>query len=86
MYQQVVIISDYKPLSLKLTAVSEDIVIDNIEVFRKNGFEFSINKEGNFNYYSAVYYIISAPPTKRVKLIGQSVSKDWSLGTSGKQY
>jgi len=37
----------YRPLSLELTAVNEEIVIDNIEVFRKNGFEFSIDKEGN---------------------------------------
>ena len=35
-----------RPLSLELTAVNEDIVIDNIEVFRKNGFEFIIDKEG----------------------------------------
>ena len=44
-------------LSLELTAVSEDIVMDNIEVFRKNGFEFSIDKEGYCNYYSTMYYI-----------------------------
>ena len=35
-----------RPLPLELTAVNEDIVMDDIEVFRKNGFEFSIDKEG----------------------------------------
>ena len=40
----------YRPLSLELTAVNEDIVMDNVEVFRKNGFEFYIDKEGNCSY------------------------------------
>ena len=57
LYQQAVIITEYRPLSLELIAVIEDIVMDNIEVLRKNGFEYSIDKEGNFNYYSTVYYI-----------------------------
>lgn len=35
-------------------------------------------------YYVNFIHVASAPPTKRVKLIGQSVSKDWSLGASGK--
>ena len=56
LYQQAVIITEYRPLSLELTAVNKDI---DIEVFRKNGFEFSIDKEGNCNYYSTVYYINS---------------------------
>ena len=40
----------YRPLSLELTAVNEDIVMDNVEVFRKNGFEFYIDEEGNCSY------------------------------------
>ena len=43
-----------RPLSLELTAVNEDIVTDNIEVFRKNGFEFSIDKEGISRYQSII--------------------------------
>ncbi|XP_065887523.1 mismatch repair endonuclease PMS2-like [Dysidea avara] len=57
-----------QPLPLELTAVNEDILLDNIDIFKRNGFEFSIDQQ--------------APPTKRVKLIGHSVSKDWSLGPS----
>ena len=35
-----------RPISLELTAVNEGIVLDNIEVFRKNGFEFAIDEDG----------------------------------------
>ena len=31
---------------LELTAVDENIVMDNLEVFNKNGFQFEIDREG----------------------------------------
>jgi len=38
------------PLNLDLTASNEIIMMDNIEIFRKNGFEFLIDEQGNFNF------------------------------------
>jgi DNA mismatch repair protein PMS2 len=46
---------------LQLTAVAEEVVVDNIEIFRKNGFDFEI-KTGE-------------PPTKRVRLSQIPLSK-----------
>ena len=36
----------FRPQSLELTAVNELILMDNIEIFKKNGFEFIINEDG----------------------------------------
>lgn len=33
-----------------MTAVGENIVMDNLEVFRKNGFQFEIDHEGMLTY------------------------------------
>ncbi|KAK7919823.1 hypothetical protein WMY93_011107 [Mugilogobius chulae] len=54
------------PQSLHLTAVSENILIENIDIFRKNGFEFLINEE--------------AQAMERVKLVSLPTSKNWTLG------
>lgn len=35
-----------RPQKLHLTAVSENVLIENIEIFRKNGFEFLIDEDG----------------------------------------
>lgn len=56
----------YSPQNLELTGVNEQILIDNLEVFKKNGFTFEINEV--------------APPTKRVKLCTIPMSKNWILG------
>lgn len=34
------------PQKLHLTAVSENVLIENIEIFRKNGFEFLVDEDG----------------------------------------
>lgn len=39
-------ISFCSPQKLHLTAVSENVLIENIEIFRKNGFEFLIDEDG----------------------------------------
>lgn len=40
--------------------------MDNLEIFKKNGFTFEIND--------------NAPPTKRVKLLTIPMSKNWVFG------
>uniref|UniRef100_A0A670KFQ4 Mismatch repair endonuclease PMS2 n=1 Tax=Podarcis muralis TaxID=64176 RepID=A0A670KFQ4_PODMU len=54
------------PQNLNLTAVSESILMDNLEIFRKNGFDFVIDED--------------APATQRVKLISLPTSKNWTFG------
>ncbi|XP_069066255.1 mismatch repair endonuclease PMS2 [Pleurodeles waltl] len=54
------------PQTLNLTAVNETVLIENIEIFRKNGFDFLLND--------------SAPVTERVKLISLPTSSNWTFG------
>ncbi|KAM6054513.1 mismatch repair endonuclease PMS2 isoform 1-T1 [Chlamydotis macqueenii] len=54
------------PQNLNLTAVNETVLIENLEIFRKNGFDFIINE--------------NAPVTQRVKLISLPTSKNWTFG------
>uniref|UniRef100_A0A7M4ECB8 Mismatch repair endonuclease PMS2 n=1 Tax=Crocodylus porosus TaxID=8502 RepID=A0A7M4ECB8_CROPO len=54
------------PQNLNLTAVNETILIENLEIFRKNGFDFVIDE--------------NAPVTQRVKLISLPTSKNWTFG------
>ncbi|XP_046563107.1 mismatch repair endonuclease PMS2-like [Haliotis rubra] len=54
------------PQNLELTASNETILIDNLDIFRKNGFDFVIDE--------------TAPPTSRVKLTSTPVSKNWNFG------
>ncbi|XP_071963047.1 mismatch repair endonuclease PMS2-like isoform X2 [Antedon mediterranea] len=56
-----------QPKSLELTAVDESILIDNVHIFQKNGFEFEINED--------------ALPTQKVKLVSLPISKNWTFGT-----
>ncbi|XP_036990740.2 mismatch repair endonuclease PMS2 isoform X1 [Artibeus jamaicensis] len=54
------------PQTLNLTAVNEAILLENLEIFRKNGFDFVIDE--------------SAPVTERAKLISLPTSKNWTFG------
>ncbi|XP_062999127.1 mismatch repair endonuclease PMS2 [Elgaria multicarinata webbii] len=54
------------PQNLNLTAVNESILMDNLEIFRKNGFDFIIDED--------------APVTQRVKLVSLPTSKNWTFG------
>ncbi|XP_036752972.2 mismatch repair endonuclease PMS2 isoform X3 [Manis pentadactyla] len=54
------------PQTLNLTAVNEAVLIENLEIFRKNGFDFVIDE--------------SAPVTERAKLISLPTSKNWTFG------
>ncbi|KAM7152377.1 mismatch repair endonuclease PMS2 isoform 2-T2 [Macrochelys suwanniensis] len=57
---------EIRPQNLNLTAVNETILIENLEIFRKNGFDFVIEED--------------APVTERVKLISLPTSKNWTFG------
>ncbi|XP_023936432.2 mismatch repair endonuclease PMS2 [Bicyclus anynana] len=54
------------PQQLELTGVNEQILMDNLEIFKKNGFTFKIDEQ--------------ALPTKRVKLLTIPMSKNWMFG------
>ncbi|NXK92449.1 PMS2 endonuclease, partial [Formicarius rufipectus] len=54
------------PQNLNLTAVNETVLIENLEIFQKNGFDFIINE--------------NAPVTQRVKLVSLPTSKNWTFG------
>ncbi|KAM3966185.1 mismatch repair endonuclease PMS2 [Aphomia sociella] len=54
------------PQQLELTGVNEQILMDNLEVFKKNGFTFEINE--------------NELPTKRVKLLTIPMFKNWIFG------
>ncbi|GAA6101074.1 mismatch repair endonuclease PMS2 isoform X2 [Tachysurus ichikawai] len=54
------------PQNLHLPAVSETILIENLEIFKKNGFDFLIDE--------------NAPVMERVKLISVPTSKTWTFG------
>lgn len=56
----------FSPKPLELTAANESILIENEEVFKKNGFAFKINPE--------------APCTKKVQLTGIPISKNCIFG------
>ncbi|XP_026898046.2 mismatch repair endonuclease PMS2 isoform X3 [Acinonyx jubatus] len=57
---------EIRPQTLHLTAVNEAILIENLEIFRKNGFDFVIDE--------------GAPVTERAKLISLPTSKNWTFG------
>ncbi|XP_013190676.1 mismatch repair endonuclease PMS2 isoform X1 [Amyelois transitella] len=54
------------PQQLELSGVNEQILMDNLDVFKKNGFTFEVNE--------------NALPTKRVKLLTIPMSKNWIFG------
>ncbi|NXM00838.1 PMS2 endonuclease, partial [Tyrannus savana] len=54
------------PQNLNLTAVNETVLIENLEIFKKNGFDFVIDE--------------NAPVTQRVKLVSMPTSKNWTFG------
>ncbi|CAH0584148.1 unnamed protein product [Chrysodeixis includens] len=54
------------PQLLELSGVNEQILMDNLDVFKKNGFTFEINE--------------NELPTKRVKLLTLPMSKNWIFG------
>ena len=55
-----------QPRPLELTPTNESILIDNMDIFRKNGFDFSTNE--------------TLPSGNRVKLISLPTSRNWTFG------
>jgi DNA mismatch repair protein PMS2 len=56
------------PLQLELTAMDELVVMDNLDIFRANGFDFTIDHD--------------APPTRRIRLSSYFFSKGTEFGMS----
>lgn len=56
------------PQNLHLTAVSENVLMENLEIFQKNGFDFLIDED--------------AQVMERVKLVSLPTSKNWTFGPS----
>ena len=54
------------PQNLELTAANEVILMDNVEIFQKNGFYFEIDH--------------NAEAMKKVKLVSLPMSKNWTFG------
>ncbi|XP_068100663.1 mismatch repair endonuclease PMS2 [Hyperolius riggenbachi] len=54
------------PQKLNLTSVNECILMDNLEIFKKNGFDFTFDED--------------APVMERVKLVSLPTSKNWTFG------
>uniref|UniRef100_A0A3P9ABS3 Mismatch repair endonuclease PMS2 n=1 Tax=Esox lucius TaxID=8010 RepID=A0A3P9ABS3_ESOLU len=54
------------PQNLHLTAVSENVLMENLDIFRKNGFDFLIDED--------------AQVMERVKLVSLPTSKNWTFG------
>ena len=54
------------PQKLELTAANEAILMDNVEIFQKNGFDFEIDQ--------------NAEAMKKVKLVSLPMSKNWTFG------
>ncbi|XP_014915463.1 mismatch repair endonuclease PMS2 isoform X3 [Poecilia latipinna] len=54
------------PQKLHLTAVSENVLLENVEIFQKNGFEFLIDED--------------AQVMERVKLVSLPTSRNWTFG------
>lgn len=54
------------PQILELTSVNESVLMDNVDVFEKNGFMFEIDE--------------NAPSTQKIKLISKPMSKNWTFG------
>ncbi|EEC00172.1 DNA mismatch repair protein, putative [Ixodes scapularis] len=58
------------PQPLELTAVNESVLIENREVFEKNGFAFEVDE--------------SQPSGRKVKLVSVPASGSWQFGKEGK--
>lgn len=54
------------PQKLELTAVNESILIENVQMFEKNGFTFDID--------------VDAPTSQRIKLVSLPISRNWIFG------
>ncbi|XP_078365441.1 mismatch repair endonuclease PMS2-like isoform X2 [Oculina patagonica] len=54
------------PQRLELTAANEAILMDNVEIFQKNGFDFEIDQ--------------NAEAMKKIKLVSLPTSKNWTFG------
>jgi DNA mismatch repair protein PMS2 len=59
-------------MALDLGAADEMVVMDHLETFKMNGFDFTIDEE--------------AEPTKRIKMIAYPFTKGAEFGLKGKPF
>ena len=50
----------FRPQNLELTAVNESILIDNLEIFKMNGFEFLVDEQGLCSEICSQFVCISS--------------------------
>jgi DNA mismatch repair protein PMS2 len=60
------------PTRLPLSVIDEMVVIENLEIFKKNGFDFEIDE--------------SQPPTFKLKMTAFPFSKKTQFGINGKTF
>lgn len=76
----------FSPKPLELTAANESLLIDNEDLFRKNGFSFKIDPNGKYLPNCRLHHPIKnkktiiAPATKKVSLTAIPVSKNYKFG------
>jgi DNA mismatch repair protein PMS2 len=58
------------PRPIELTASEEMVAIDNLDILKANGFDIQIDED--------------APPTQKMKIISQPVSKNVMFNTKGR--
>lgn len=58
------------PRTIEMTASEEMVAIDNLDILKLNGFDIQVDYE--------------APPTQRIKIISQPVSKNTMFNTKGR--
>lgn len=49
----------FRPQTLNLTAVNEAVLIENLEIFRKNGFDFIIDEDGKLTFRTVGLYSLT---------------------------
>lgn len=59
----------FSPQNLDLTAVSEAVLLDNLNIFEKSGFKFNVSEENSVG--------------QKVQLVSVPVSHNWRFGKEG---
>lgn len=59
----------FRPRAVELTASEEMVAMDNIDILKANGFDIQVDD--------------NAPPTQKIKIISQPVSKNTMFNMKG---
>ena len=63
-----------QPLPINLTLVNENILLDNLEIFQKNGFDFEINEDKNEEHDSS-----HGQHKNKINLLTVPTSRNWTF-------